>query len=328
MSTSEENANLHADTDKHAGIRLSVVVPLFNERESLEALYQGLKSALGGLKDQGPYEIIFVDDGSDDGSFSVLEGLNRRDPAVKAIQFRKNYGKAAALTAGFREAKGELIFTLDADLQDDPGEIPAFLKKMEQGYDLISGWKLRRQDPFTRRAASWVFNQVTSLVTGLRLHDFNCGFKCYRREVIEEIEIYGELHRYIPALAKGRGFRIGELKVEHRPRRYGRSKYGRERLYRGLLDLLTVLFLTRFARRPSHLFGSVGLLLSLGGLGINLYIAYLRFSFGNIRGRYPLLFLGILLLIIGVQFISTGLLGEMIVSSSMGERGYSIRRKL
>jgi glycosyltransferase involved in cell wall biosynthesis len=296
-------------------VSLSVVVPLFNEAESLAELYSSLDAALG--PNGRSSELIFVDDGSTDASFEVLKGLRSKDGRVKIVQLRGNQGKAAALAVGFREAQGEVIITLDADLQDDPREIPKFLAKLEEGYDLVSGWKARRQDVWTRRALSAIFNRVTAIMTGLPLHDFNCGFKAYRRAVIDELKLHlhGDLHRFIPALASWRGFRVAEIKVEHHPRRYGQSKYGIERIPRGFFDLLTVIMLTRYTTKPLHLFGLLGLFLGLAGFGIIGYLSAGWF-FGKWIGGRPLLLIGAILVIAGIQLVSFGLVAEMIVYSS------------
>lgn len=292
---------------------LSVIIPLFNEADSLSELYQELREALHPWADG--YELIFVDDGSTDGSFAVLEKLHAEDSRVVVLRFRRNQGKASALMTGFRRAQGEILITLDADLQDNPQEIPRLLKKLNEGFDLVSGWKITRQDPFIRRALSRIFNGVTSRLTGIALHDFNCGFKCYRRAVIQEIRLHGELHRFVPALASWRGFRVAEIEVIHRPRKFGQSKYGSERIPRGFFDLLTVLMLTRYHLRPLHLFGKLGILLGLAG---STGIAYLvgGWVFGHWIGNRPLLSLSILMMIIGVQFIFFGLLAEIIVYST------------
>ncbi|MCD5401525.1 glycosyltransferase family 2 protein [candidate division NPL-UPA2 bacterium] len=301
--------------------KISLVIPIFNEEESLSELYREMVTALDGLG--LTYELIFVDDGSQDGSRRLLEKLHREDERVKVLELRRNYGKAAALATGFREAEGEIVITLDGDLQDDPGEIANFLKKIDEGYDLVSGWKWERKDSLSKTIPSRLFNIATSLLTGIRIHDFNCGFKAYRKEVTEDIKIYGELHRYLPILAHREGFRIGELKVKHRRRKYGKTKYGLERFPHGFFDLLTILFLTRFMKRPLHLFGMMGALLTLGGFGINLYLAVIRFRFGSILGRYPLLLLGILLMVLGIQFISIGFLGRCDSQAIRGEEGLS-----
>jgi len=288
---------------------LSVVIPLYNEENSIAQLYRELTETLQGLG-RG-YEIIFVNDGSTDGSADVLAHICERDTRVRTLHLRRNFGKAAALTEGFKEARGDIVFMMDADLQDDPREIPNFLAKLSEGYDLVSGWKFKRHDPLSKTLPSRIFNKVVSVATGMRLHDFNCGFKALRREVLEHVSIYGELHRYIPALASASGFSVAEIKVHHRSRQFGKSKYGAARFTRGLLDLLTVLFITRYMRKPLHLFGSLGLALLLAGTAVNVYLAAIWLGGAGI-GHRPLLMLGVLLMILGVQFISHGLLAEMI----------------
>ena len=300
---------------------LSVVVPVFEEEESLEVLCAELDEVLGTLELDA--EVIFVDDGSRDDSFSVLERLSERYDFVRVVRFRRNYRKAAALAAGFRAARGDVVVTMDADLQDDPREIPRLLSKLDDGFDLVSGWKKNRQDPITKTAPSKLFNRVTSMVSGLRLHDFNCGLKAYRREVAEDAlpYLYGELYRYLPAIAHWAGYRVGEIPVQHRKRRFGRSKFGTRRLLNGFLDLLSITFVVRFMSTPMHLFGSLGLLSTFGGVAICGYIAFLRFEHGNIQNRHPLLILGVLLIIVGIQLFSTGLLGDMLARVHQGRSG-------
>jgi glycosyltransferase involved in cell wall biosynthesis len=305
-----------------SSLKLSVVIPLFNEAESLQDLYLALDDALSLYSEQS--ELLFVDDGSTDGSFEILEALRSKDKRVKIIQLRGNHGKTVALVAGFREAQGEVIVTLDADLQDDPKEIPKLLASLEEGYDLVSGWKARRQDPWSRRFLSAVFNRVTAFLTGLRIHDFNCGFKAYRRAVIKELKLQGELHRFIPALASWRGFRVAEIEVEHQPRRYGRSKYGMERIPRGFFDLLTVIMLTRYTAKPLHLFGTLGLVLGLAGFGIIGYLS-VGWFIGKWIGARPLLTIGAVLLIAGIQLVSFGLVAEMIAYSSIAREDPPVR---
>ncbi len=304
-------------------VDVSVVVPVFEEAESLPILHEEIGQALAPLGRE--YEIIFVDDGSRDDSWAVIRDLAARDTHVRGIRFRRNFGKAAALTAGFRAARGRYVITLDADLQDDPAEIPRFLEMLEAGWDVVSGWKYPRRDPWTKRWPSKLFNWATRTVTGVHLHDFNCGFKGYRQQVVREVRIYGMLYRYIAVLAHWRGFRVTEIKVHHRPRRFGRSKFGVSRFAVGFFDLITVLFLTQYTWRPLHLFGSLGLA-SLGlGVLINAYLTVLWFTGHRPIGNRPLLMLGVLLMIIGVQFISFGLLGEMIAHISPREDEYAIR---
>lgn len=295
---------------------LSVVIPLYNEVEGLQELHTALTAVL--RQQAARYEVIYVDDGSTDGSFDRLKALRDADPRVTVIRLRCNQGKTIALVAGFREARGEVIVTLDADLQDDPMEIPRLLDRLDEGYDLVSGWKVDRQDPWSRRVLSRLFNAVTSRMTGLDLHDLNCGFKAYRRAVIAELRLQGDLHRFIPVLAGGRGFRVAEVEVRHHPRRYGRSKYGPGRITRGFFDLLTVLLLTRYTTRPLHLFGLVGTLLGLVGLGIVGYLS-LGWLLGEWIGGRPLLLLAVLMVVGGLQLVSLGLLAEMIVYGSNPE---------
>ena len=301
---------------------LSVVVPVYNEVESLPLLHEELTRTLATL--DLPYELIFVDDGSTDGSDRGLVALYRADPHVQVIQFRRNFGKAAALEAGFTASHGDAVVTLDADLQDVPAEIPRLLAALDDGADLVSGWKHPRHDPRSKTIPSALFNRVVRAMTGVQLHDFNCGLKAYRAEVLPEIRIYGELHRFIPVLAHVRGFRIVELPVQHRERRFGRSKFGGSRFARGFFDLLTVLFLTQYTRRPLHFFGWFGIVTLLLGLGINAYLAVLWFL-GQPIGNRPLLTLGVLLMILGTQFVVFGLLAEMIASSATTQ-DFSVRR--
>ena len=302
---------------------ISIVIPLFDEEANIEKLYGQLKTVLQDLDKE--YELIFIDDGSTDNSFSILQDFHEKDKTVKVVQFRRNFGKSAALSVGFRYAKGKIVVTMDADLQDDPREIANFIKKLDEGYDIVSGWRFERKDSFSKTLPSKLFNYLTSLLTGIKIHDFNCGFKVCKKEVIENINIYGELHRYIPVLAHWRGYKVGEIKVRHYPRGGGSSKYGIGRLFRGFTDLLTVLFLTRYARRPLHLFGAVGVLFFSIGVIINLYLLLLKLL-GYGIGERPLLFLGVLLTVIGFQIISTGLIGEMIVAMrSKSDEDYVIK---
>lgn len=293
----------------HRSETISIVIPLFNEADSLDQLYNELTTSLARVNCE--YEIIFVNDGSTDSSAEVLSRICDTDVRAKALYFRKNFGKSEALAEGFKQAKGDIIFTLDADLQDDPSEIPNFLNKLRDGYDLVSGWKIKRLDPLSKTLPSKLFNRVVSMTTGLTLHDFNCGYKAYRREVLADINLHGELHRFIPALAFSNGFKVAELPVHHRARQFGKSKYGIARFTRGMLDLLTVLFITRYTKKPLHLFGSVGLVLLMFGIAVNAYLTVGWLS-GIPIGRRPLLMLGVLMMILGVQFISHGLLAEMI----------------
>lgn len=308
------------------GKDISIVIPLFDEESNIEKLYTQLKVVLKDLDKR--YELIFVDDGSTDNSFSILENFHRKDNAVKVVQFRRNFGKSAALSVGFKYAKGKIIITMDADLQDDPREIPNFIRKLDEGYDIVSGWRFKRRDSFSKTFPSKLFNYLTSLLTAIKIHDFNCGFKVCKKEVVEDINVYGELHRYIPVLAHWKGYKVGEIRVRHSLRGGGRSKYGLERLFRGFTDLLTVLFLTRYAKRPLHLFGAIGVLFFSIGVIINLYLLLLKIL-GQGIGERPLLFLGVLLTVIGFQIISTGLIGEMIVAMrSKSDEDYVIKTVL
>ena len=290
---------------------ISVVVPVHDEERSVALLYEELEAALepGGE----PWEAVFVDDGSADGTFAALTRLHTRTPNTRVVRLRRNFGKSTALAAGFAQAEGEVIVTIDGDLQDDPSEIPRLLTKLDEGFDLVSGWKARRQDPLRRRILSRIFNVVTGRLSGLRLHDMNCGLKAYRAEVVRGLALYGELHRFIPVLAHYRGFRIAELPVNHRPRTHGRSRYGMERYLRGFLDLLTVTFMGRYRHRPLHLFGGLGLLLGFLGTAILVYLTVLKAT-GEAIGHRPLLTLGVLLVVVGLQFFSLGLLSEMVTS--------------
>lgn len=297
-------------------IEVSVVIPIYNECQSIAQLYEEIVEVMDLLRKT--YEIIIVDDGSTDRSFQIIKELieKAKSKGVKlsSLRFRKNYGKSAALLAGFKEAKGDIIITMDGDLQDDPGEIPNFIEKIYEGNDLISGWKFNRRDAANKVIPSKIFNAVTSWLTGIKLHDLNCCFKAYRREVIDDLNIYGELHRFIPILVFYNGFKIEEIKVNHRPRKYGKSKYGFKRFFEGFFDLMTVFFLTRFIKKPLHFFGNFGLISSFFGFLIISFLYIRKFVFGIIIGRNPFLFfLGLLLIIVGFQFFSIGLLGELMI---------------
>lgn len=292
---------------------LSFVIPVKDEQGTLVGLVERILAAVQALGDRYAAEFILVDDGSTDRSWAIMNGLAARfGDAVTAIRLRRNFGKAAALEAGFREARGSIVFTMDADLQDDPAEIPAFLAKLAEGYDVVSGWKLDRQDPVSKTLPSKLFNFVTARLTGLALHDFNCGFKAYRRDVLDKIRLYGELHRYVPVLAHDLGYRVGEIPVIHHARRHGASKYGLERYLRGLIDLLTVHATTRYLKKPGHLFGGVGLAAgALGGVILS-YLAVLWFLDLGPIGTRPLFFVGILLVILAIQLISLGVIAELL----------------
>jgi glycosyltransferase involved in cell wall biosynthesis len=301
---------------------ISVVVPLLNESRSLNELHDRLSAVLDRIATR--HEIIFVDDGSDDGSLQVLRQISARDQASRYIRFRRNFGKSAALAAGFRAARYDIIATMDADLQDIPEQMPAMFDRLDEGYDLVSGWRHQRRDKLTRKLGSRLYNRVTSLLTGVRLHDINCGFKIYRKEVLDEVLVYGERHRYIPVLASYRGFRLGEVKIEHSERVYGSSRYGLGRVLGGIFSLLTVILLTRYTNKPLHFFGFLGLGLAGIGVAIDSYLIVLRVFFNQWLSNRPILIIGTLLAIVGVQLVLFGLLAEMIAFSYRRESDYSI----
>lgn len=292
---------------------LSLVIPVFNEVASLAPLLDELDAAIEELG--RPYEVVFVDDGSTDGSFAEMERLAAARDDVRVVKLRRNFGKSAALAYGFAAVRGDVVVTIDGDRQDDPREIGKLIAKLDEGYDLVSGWKQARQDPASKTLPSRFFNWTVRRTTGIPLHDFNCGFKAYRREVADSIVVYGELHRYIPVVAAQQGFRVGEVRVAHRRRTAGRSKYGWQRFARGYLDLLTVLFLGRYRSRPQHLFGGIGTVLFLAGVLISIYLTVDKLAFGHALSDRPLLLLGVLLIVVGVQLVSLGLLSELIVNS-------------
>ncbi len=304
---------------------ISVVIPLFNEDESLNELVCNIKKALPDFV----YEILLIDDGSKDRSWKVIEELTEMHNEVKGIKLRRNYGKSSALQAGFERVTGKYVVTMDADLQDDPFEIPAMVEKLKAGADLVSGWKKKRHDPISKTVPSRFFNTVTRWTTGIKLHDFNCGLKAYRKEVIKHIHLYGELHRYVPLLAKWQGFdKIAEQEVRHHSRKYGKTKFGLSRFMNGFLDLITLLFVNRYMQRPMHFFGTIGVLLTVAGVIINTYIAALKIFYNQPIGDRPLLFLGILLVVIGVQFFSIGFLGEMVNKTRVHKYMPGIEKKI
>jgi glycosyltransferase involved in cell wall biosynthesis len=306
---------------------ISVVVPIYNERPTLAALFDQCRAALDPLGSS--WEMIFVDDGSTDGSFDEITALHGRDARARGVRLRANLGKSAALAVGFRAARGQRLVTIDGDLQDDPQEIPRLLAVLDQGVDLVSGWKTARQDSASRVVASRLFNALSRRVSGVALHDVNCGLKVYRREVAAEVPLYGELHRFIPLLAHWRGFRVAEIAVSHRPRAVGRSRYGWSRALRGVMDLVTVICLTRYNRRPAHFFSLPGSALIAVGSVLCAYIAYLRLTYGHIMHRHPLLIFAVLLVVVGVQLFTTGLLGEMMVDAGRRiDEDYDAARKL
>ena len=301
-------------TETHNTPQLSIVIPAYNEAESLPVLLEQLQVVLETHTYSA--EVIFVNDGSTDGTAEILDALSETQTQwfrVYVIHFKRNQGKAEALTAGFAAATGDIVITMDADLQDDPGEIPKLLETLNtEHYDVVSGWKYPRKDPLEKRVFSFVFNRITAFFTGVKLHDMNCGFKAYRAEVVKALHLYGDLHRYIPILAHQAGYKVGEVKVKHHPRRFGVSKYGFKRIPKGFFDLFTVLFLTKYLKRPLHVFGTIGVVVAFIGMLIGLYLAVLWVIEGGVGFR-PLLMLSVLMIILGVQFFSIGLLGELVI---------------
>ena len=294
---------------------ISIIIPAYNEEGSLPELYRRIMLSIDALLKNGTisqYELMYINDGSTDATEKVLLDLHEKDSNAHVISLRRNFGKATALNAGLRHVKGDIIFTIDADLQDDPKEIPRFIEKLGEGYDLVVGWKMNRLDPAEKRLPSKLFNMVTSVFSGVNLHDHDCGFKAFRREVADSLDLYGELHRYIPVLAHRQGFRITEIPVEHHKRDFGHSKYGVERYLRGLFDFMTTAFLIRYSDRPMYFFGKIGLACLVSGVFICAYLSVLWFM-GNTIGGRPLLMLGVLLILLGIQFISTGFIGNLLV---------------
>jgi len=289
---------------------LAIIIPALNEREILPDLIEEITAAVEPLGLE--WQVLVVDDGSTDGTFDLITELAQENPRLGAIRLRRNFGKSVALSVGFDSTGADKVITIDGDGQDDPADIPRLLAELDAGSDLVSGWKRDRQDPVTRRWASGVFNWFTRLFTGVDMHDMNCGFKAYRGECARSIEVYGEMHRYMPVFAAQQGWKVSEIPVNHRPRKYGSSRFGLERYTRGGLDLLTVVFLGRYQYRPLHLFGGLGALLGLAGVLIGIYLTILRIS-GETIGQRPLLFLGVLLIVVGVQLLTLGLLGQMLV---------------
>lgn len=315
------------ETTDHTLPQLSIVIPLYNEKQSIAELIDRIEEA---LEEHYSLEIILVDDGSDDGSWEAIRRMAGSNDVIRGIRLQRNYGKSSALQTGFEHTRGAYVATMDADLQDDPQEIPPMLQMLnEHNYDLVSGWKKKRHDPLSKTIPSRFFNKVTSMVTGIKLHDFNCGLKVYRREVIENIHLYGELHRYIPFLAQREGYgRIGEKVVKHHPRKYGTTKFGISRFMHGFLDLLTLLFVNTYLQRPMHFFGSLGFLLLLVGGLVNLYLTVDKIFFGHNIGDRPLLLLGVMLMVLGVQIISVGFLGELIQKGNEEKQRPNIREKI
>lgn len=307
---------------------LSIVVPLLNEEESLPELSSWIERVCEG--ENLLYEIIYVDDGSHDASWSVICKLHEKNPRVKGIKFRRNYGKSAALNKGFESCSGKVIITMDADLQDSPDEIPELYRMIkEDGFDLVSGWKKKRHDPLGKTLPSKFFNRTTRAISGIKIHDFNCGLKAYRNDVIKTIEVYGEMHRYIPVIAKWAGFRkIGEKVVEHRARKFGVTKFGMERIIKGYLDLLSITFISKFGKRPMHLFGTLGTLLFVIGFGIAIYLTMAKYFYEVYKMTdRPLFYLGLLAMIIGSQLFVTGFVAEMIARNSSSRNHYLVEKQ-
>jgi len=306
-------------TETHGVVKnnqmISVVIPLYNEEESLKELSFGLEKVFDFLKCN--YEVIFIDDGSTDNSFARIKDINRKNQKFHCIKLRRNYGKSAALAKGFKAAKGNIVITMDADLQDDPEEIPDLIKVLNSGFDLVSGWKKIRYDPFIKKHTSKFFNYFTSKLSGIKLHDFNCGLKAYKKDVVKSLNIYGEMHRYIPAIAHLSGFKVTEKTVKHHARKYGVTKFGASRFVNGFLDLLTVVFTNKYMKRPLHFFGSIGIISSFAGFVISLYLIILKFFEGKPLSDRPLFLIGIFLIIVGVQFMSLGLIAEMITKTNI-----------
>ncbi|MCD4705774.1 glycosyltransferase family 2 protein [bacterium] len=297
--------------------KISVIIPLLNEAESIEELNKKIIEVLSSINFD--YEIIYIDDGSTDNSYEILKRLKNENEKIIVIHFKRNFGKSIALNVGFQEAVGDLVITMDADLQDDPLEIPNFIEKINKGYDLVSGWKQNRKDCLIKLISSKIFNITVSLLSGLKLNDVNCGFKIYKKEVIKNINVYGELHRFLPVLAYEKGFKIGELKIKHNHRKFGKSKYGKfglRRLKNYLVDPINILFITKYSKKPAHFFGSIGFLFLFLGLIACLYLTTLWFLGERPIGNRPLLFFGILLIMIGIQLISMGFLGEIITKKN------------
>jgi glycosyltransferase involved in cell wall biosynthesis len=288
---------------------ISIIIPVKDEEGSIPTLYRELQTVFHDEKDA---EFIFVDDGSTDQSLSILTALQKKDKRISLIKFRGNFGKSAALNAGFSIAKNDILVMMDADLQDNPSEIPHLLKKLEDGYDLITGWRKKRLDSPIKRASSYLFNKGTVFITGVHLHDFNCGLKVMRKSVATSLNLHGELHRFVPILAAKKKYRVSEVQVNHRPRQYGHSKFGFERSWRGMLDLLTIIFISDYITKPSHFFGRIGLILFLIGFIMDGYVTFLKISTGSTQDKIPLLLAGILFILLGVQLLSTGLIAEMI----------------
>lgn len=310
-------------------MQLSVVIPFLNEAESLPELVQWIEKVM--ISNNFTYEIILVDDGSKDGSWNFVQQICSEKQNIKAIKFRRNYGKSAALNEGFRQAQGDVIITMDADLQDSPDEIPGLYKMIsEDGCDIVSGWKKKRHDPISKTIPSKLFNRVTRNMSGIHIHDFNCGLKAYKNEVVKSIELMGEMHRYIPVIAKWAGFtNITEKEVTHYERKYGKTKFGWERFVNGFLDLLTISFVSRFGKKPMHLFGSLGILSFIFGLGISAYLTFAKFYWQEYKMTdRPIFYLALVAMVIGVQLFLAGFLAELVSRSSHERNLYSVEKKL
>jgi glycosyltransferase involved in cell wall biosynthesis len=320
-----DNRTTQSAQDKSTFKKLSIVIPLYNEEESINLLVAEIKKGI--RQAQIDFEVIFVDDGSTDNSLKVIKDIAKADKKFRYVSFQKNFGKSAALQIGFKQCTGDVVITMDADLQDDPNEIPNLLKKLDEGFDLVSGWKKKRHDPFIKNQSSKFFNFITRIFTGIKIHDFNCGLKAYRKAVVENIKVYGELHRYIPVLAKWQGFTITEIPVKHQQRLYGKTKYGISRFFKGFIDLLTVIFTTRYVKRPMHLFGFLGAFSFLIGFVVNGILSYEWLFSNKPLSNRPMLFLGMLLIIVGIQFFSVGLLGELMVHNFQDDKEYTIKDK-
>lgn len=306
---------------------ISVIIPAYNERENIGPLYEKLKRVL-----EGEYEVIFVDDGSEDGTFEALKSIAKSDDRVKVIRFKRNYGQTAAMYAGFEHARGDLIVTMDADLQNDPDDIPKLIEKLQEGYDLVSGWRKNRKDPFfSRKLPSMIANWIISRATGVKLHDYGCTLKAYRSDIIKELELYGDMHRFLPALTKRQGAKVTEIEVKHHPRLYGRSKYGIGRTVRVILDILLVKFLNEYINKPMYVFGSLGFLLLVLGFFMLLYLIFIKLFLGERIGTRPLLILSVLSLLAGIQLVSTGIIAELLVRiyyKSKGDKPYKIEETI
>lgn len=303
-----------------APLSFSFVIPVKDEQESLPIFYKELLTIISSLKKS--YEIIFIDDGSTDDSYQKMLELQRSNSHIKIIRFRGNFGKSAALSAGFSQAVGKIVVTLDADLQDDPSEIPHMIAKLAEGYDVVCAWRKIRKDSLSKKISSYLFNKGTIFISGVKLHDFNSGLKVYKNEVIKELHLHGELHRFIPILAAKLKFKVTEIPVNHRERKFGKSKFGVERSWKGIVDLITIIFLTDYANKPAHFFGKIGLFFFIAGLLMDGYVTYVKITTGSTQDKIPLLLAGILFILLGVQLISTGLIAEMISHFSQKKPTY------